>query len=406
MKKLFRTLTILLSLSLIAVYYSPSMEGLKALPDTVASWEYGDTLLLTSNLEGGAAYVRQGEDERLAEQQDLQVTVSLFGLIPLKTVTVAKQGELVNLGGQAVGVVLYTDGVQVVGLGSVSTENGLVSPASNASIKQGDTILSVNGTKVLDSAHFRQLVNSGESTYRLTILREGQTIECTVTPAYDEQAGRWVLGAWVRDSTSGVGTLSFYDEDTYRFYALGHPVTDIDTGTILNAHSGIISLAEIFDVEKGISGKAGELYGSFSQEEADVIGYIDCNTEFGIAGSIKQGEELNGQSLQLARASEVVLGEATMYSTVSGHEVLGYSCNVIRADVQSSPMTQGVIIEITDERLIERTGGIVQGISGSPVVQNGKLIGVVTHVFVNEPLRGYCLYAEWMHQMLSQDQAS
>ncbi|MDO4564568.1 MAG: SpoIVB peptidase [Clostridia bacterium] len=400
MKKLFQVFCIFLSAFALLLHYSPAMMELHRLPGAVSEHEFADNALLTYSANEGAAFVRRGGDQRLAEVSDFDVTARLFGIIPIKTVTVINEHESVNLGGQAVGVVLFTDGVQVVGLGGVGQNGSVVSPAANAGIRHGDTILKVDGTKVQSSEHFQSLMNAGRTSYTLTIYRDGEEFECNVSPVYDESSDRWVLGAWVRDSTTGVGTLSFYREDSLRFYALGHPVTDIDTGVLLQSHQGSISLANIFDVEKGQAGRAGELYGSFSNTEAASIGSIDSNTNFGIAGTLKTGHGLDGASLPLAKAAEVELGEAEIYSTVAGDKVESFSCRVIRADVQSSPQTQGVIIEITDRRLIDRTGGIVQGMSGSPVVQNGKLIGVVTHVFVNEPLRGYCLYAEWMSEML------
>lgn len=400
MKKFIRWASIALCSLLLVLYFTPDMVELRRMPKAVSEWTWSDSALLWSDMDKRTTTVRSGSDERLHEVQDTSFTVSLFGILPIKTVTVVSEAETVHLGGAAVGVVLYTDGVQVVGLGSIQTENGLVSPASNAGLKRGDTLLKVNGVEIQNASHFSCLVNGEQDSYTISGLRNGEPISCIVYPAYDVGTKQWRLGAWVRDSTSGVGTLSFFDSDSKRFAALGHAVTDIDTGVLLQSHDGVITLATVFDVEKGRDGTAGELLGSFSQQTDDSFGRIDMNTNFGIGGTITDDSSLSKKKIELARATEISLGSAMLYATVEGEQVRAYECNVIRADVQSSPQTQGMIIEVTDEELIERTGGIVQGMSGCPVVQNGKLIGVVTHVFVNEPKRGYCLYAEWMYKML------
>lgn len=400
MQKFFKRASIAVIILLLALFYSPRLIALRNSPTTVAKWEYEDSLLLSSDRNTNAVFVRSGSDERLASVQDDTYTVSLFGIVPLKNITVVSTSDQVALSGVAVGVILYTNGVQIVGLGSIQTENGLISPAANAGLKRGDTILKINGVEVSGAEHFSSLIASIGDSCTVEGVRDGKEFSCTVYPAIDDASGQRRVGAWVRDSTSGVGTLSIIDPKTMRFAALGHAVTDIDTGVMLMTQRGLITVANIFDVERGVPGAAGELLGSFSKDERYAIGAVDTNSEFGIAGTIINANGIPMNLIEIAKAYEVRLGEATLYATVDGTNVLGYSCNVIRADVQSSPQTQGMIIEVTDKALLERTGGIVQGMSGSVLVQNGRLIGVVTHVFVNEPDRGYCLYAEWMYKKL------
>ncbi len=400
MQKIFRWASITLSVLMLALFYSPKMIELRSTPQVVSDWSFKSSPIFSVNETSDALLVRSGDDERLASVAQSEYKVSLFGLIPLRTVTVAAESEKVCLGGDAVGVILFTDGVQVVGLGSIQTDSGLISPAAGAGLKRGDTILSVNGSQIKSAEHFSYLIDTSVSPCTLSGVRDGKEFSCSVQAVIDTSTGKRRIGAWVRDSTSGVGTLSFYDAVNNRFAALGHAVTDVDTGAVLLSHDGIITRASIFDIERGKAGAAGELLGSFSKEKTDSVGRVETNTEFGIGGTLSASDVLSGQKVELASAKSVRLGEATLYATLDGTTVKGYSCNVIRADVQSSPQTQGMIIEVTDAVLLERTGGIVQGMSGSPVVQNGKLIGIVTHVFINEPKRGFCLYAEWMYEIL------
>ena len=339
-------------------YFSPGMLRLRAMPQIVEEPDSQGALLCSIKQNGGAAYVRKSKDASLGTQY----TVSLFGIIPLRTIEQATTGTLVTLGGEALGIVLHTKGVQVVGFAGVETKDGRLAPASSAGLKEGDTILAVNGKEIQDAADFQ--THMGETSCLLTCLREGEAFQVQVQPALEQNTGCWRLGAYVRDSTSGIGTLSFIKGG--KFCALGHPIADIDTGATLERGHGYVTKAKVLRTVKGTPGQVGELVGAFSLHEGDAVGSIEKNTVFGI----------------------------------EGEHPLPYRCRILRADVQSAPEVQGVIIEITDEELLEKTGGIVPGMSGSPLVQNGKLIGVVTHVFVNEPRRGYCVYAKWMEQTL------
>ena len=372
-------------------YFSPGMLRLRAMPQIVEEPDSQGALLCSIKQNGGAAYVRKSKDASLGTQY----TVSLFGIIPLRTIEQATTGTLVTLGGEALGIVLHTKGVQVVGFAGVETKDGRLAPASSAGLKEGDTILAVNGKEIQDAADFQ--THMGETSCLLTCLREGEAFQVQVQPALEQNTGCWRLGAYVRDSTSGIGTLSFIKGG--KFCALGHPIADIDTGTMLERGHGYVTKAKVLRTVKGTPGQVGELVGTFSLHEGDAVGSIEKNTVFGIEGTLLAG--ISGSTnLPIAQPGEVHTGEATLYVTLEGEHPLPYRCRILRADVQSAPEVQGVIIEITDEELLEKTGGIVPGMSGSPLVQNGKLIGVVTHVFVNEPRRGYCVYAKWMEQTL------
>ena len=368
-------------------YFSPAMITLRAMPEGIAPGEAATLPQLR------AQPVRISGDERAL---DGQRTYALFGLVPLKTVQEVPALPTVQLGGQAVGIVLYTKGVQVVGLTTVNTDAGDLSPAAAAGLRKGDAILAVDGQGVVGAKGLLSLLQ-GREQVRLTIQREAEQLTLTLRPATERGTGQSKLGAWVRESTSGIGTLSFRKGD--RFCALGHGVTDADTGLTLLTERGYITPAAITAVLRAESGQVGELAGDFSTRESDAVGHIDTNGGYGVAGPYSGGPDLWGAEVPLAAAAQVQTGDATLF-TVAGGAWRGYACRIVRLKVQSAPGIQGMMVEVTDPDLLALTGGIVPGMSGSPVIQNGRLVGVVTHVFVNEPKRGYCVYAQWMLEQL------
>jgi len=396
MKRFFRIATAVLTTIVLGWYCVPSVYRVLHLPDVVAS----ETELLAPTLmtrTGSASFVRESGDERLYSRTSDAYTASLFGVVPLRTVSIASDMRTVRLGGETVGIVLHTDGVQIIGIESIDTVSGNVSPAKDAGLKEGDMICTVNGAPVTDAASLSTLCKDADRC-DLSCFRDGQPFTATLVPVAD-RSGTRRIGVWVRDSTSGIGTLSFYEEASGIFTALGHGVTDVDTGKLLSPASGFLTQAEVLYTRKGDGNTAGELVGTFSTKREDAFASVDRNTQFGISGRIIGFHDPSPKSMPLAPASAAHTGDAYILSSVDG-TVRAYSVRVIRTDVQSAPETQGMMIEITDPNLLEKTGGIVQGMSGSPLVQDGKLIGVVTHVFLNRPTRGYCLYAEWMAEEL------
>ena len=371
-------------------YFSPSMTTLRALPEGA---EPGDAAATGLLFRAQAQPARVSGDERAGAEER---TYALLGLVPLKTVREVKGLPTVRLGGQAVGIVLYTKGVQVVALTTVDAEDGALSPASAAGLKKGDAILAVDGEPISGAAGVTRLLE-GRDRVALTILRGSETLNLALRPARERGTGQNKLGAWVRESTSGIGTLSFLRGD--RFCALGHGVTDVDTGVTLLTERGYITPAGITAVLRAESGRVGELSGDFSIRESDAAGRIDTNVAYGVAGPYFGAGELWGAEVPLAAATQVQTGDATLYCAADG-TLRGYSCRIIRLKVQSAPDVQGMVVEVNDPDLLALSGGIVPGMSGSPVVQNGRLVGVVTHVFVNEPRRGYCVYAQWMLEKL------
>ena len=369
-------------------YFSPAMAALRAMPQAV---DPGTAAAVGPLIE--ARPVRSSGDERLPGEER---TYALLGLVPLRTVQTAPSLPTVRLGGQAVGVVLYTKGVQVVGLTAVETAEGALSPASAAGLKKGDAILAVDGQPVSGAAGLSKLLQDRIQA-ELTVQRGGEQLTLSLHAALERDTGARKLGAWVRESTSGIGTLSFLKGD--RFCALGHGVADVDTGLTLLTERGYITPAAVTAALKAEAGRVGELAGEFSTRESDAVGTVDVNGDYGVAGPYLGDGSLWGAEVPLAAAAQVQTGDATLYSAADG-AWRGYDCRIIRLKVQSAPGVQGMMIEVTDRDLLALTGGIVPGMSGSPVVQNGRLVGVVTHVFVNEPKRGYCVYAQWMLEKL------
>ncbi|MBO4563521.1 MAG: SpoIVB peptidase [Clostridia bacterium] len=327
------------------------------------------------------------------------VSIRLFGGIVVKSVPafIGDKPMLVP-GGSAVGISIYTEGVLVVGTGSFIDPDGRrVSPAAEAGIKAGDVILLVNGIPIATGKELSSLLGAVQGAAVITVERAGERKEITVVPVDSDSGKR--IGAWVRDSTIGIGTLSFYERSSGLTAALGHAVLDADTGALLKVRNGELVLASILGVTKGAQGAPGELHGTFGDDSVK-LGTIEGNTELGIFGRLYAGaaELLGGEEIPVAFPDEVHTGNAVIITSAFG-EPEEFSCRIIRTGRQNGPAPKGLVIEITDPRLLEGTGGIVQGMSGSPVIQDGMLAGVVTHVFVNDPKKGYGAYAYWMYDL-------
>ncbi|MBE5801935.1 MAG: SpoIVB peptidase [Clostridiales bacterium] len=397
----------LLSALLLAIHFSPQATLLRTLPDSL-SIAAGQQLSLSAAfplkiaLQGDSLPAGSSTDQTLANASSAPstATISLFGLLPLKEVTVDVQDDLrLHPGGQAVGVALHTHGVLVVGTSDLT---GTVSPARVAGLKPGDLITQVGDDIVESTDMLTQMVAAaGETALPLTVLRGESTLSLTLTPRKDTQTGSYRIGAWVRDSTAGVGTLSFYGEvspgEGMRYGALGHAITDADTQQLLTVGHGEIMTADVVDVRKGQSGYPGELKGSFLRQQ-HVLGGIRINNRFGIYGALSElpAHPLYPDGLPIGRRDAVHTGKATILSTVDAGGMKEYDVEIVEVNRQSQPAQRSMVVKVVDEELLSKTGGIVQGMSGSPIIQDGRLIGAVTHVFVNDPTMGYGLYIEWM----------
>ncbi len=283
-------------------------------------------------------------------------------------------------GGQAVGIEINTEGVMVAGVGEVQTEEGSCCPAEEAGLKEGDLIKEINGKKLNGAVELIDLVCEADGEpVRLKVLRDNQIMRFNLQPAKTAEE-QWRLGMWLRDSITGLGTVTFYDVETGIYGALGHGISDTATGKVLPIQEGKISDTQIAGVTKGQAGVPGELNGC--SDAGKTIGTVEKNTPQGIYG---RASIPNGGKHYMTGEMEV--GHATILSTVEGREPREYSVEINK--VYNEADGERVMLTVTDPRLCQVTGGIVQGMSGSPIIQNGKLVGAVTHVFVNDPRKGY-----------------
>ena len=328
-----------------------------------------------------------------------KMKVNLLGIIPVKTIALHKVDDIyVTPGGNSVGVRLSSNGVLVVGYSEVVTRDGKdESPAQKGGIEIGDLITKVNNEEVKTSKDLISKIEKCKSnTIKLEISRDNTIITKEICPIKEEN-DKYKLGIWVRDSTSGVGTLTFYDSETGKFGALGHPVTDGDTNKLFSIGKGDILESSIISVKKGEKGSPGELRGVFIEEE-NPIGTIDKNTQCGIFGCNKEAIEdyNNNEPMKVGFRDEIKLGKAKIITTVDESGPKEYEIEILKLFTQEEPSAKSMIIKITDEELLAKTGGIVQGMSGSPIIQDNKIVGAVTHVLINKPDVGYGVYIDWM----------
>lgn len=333
---------------------------------------------------------------------DVNLELSLFkGMLPFRQLTVSVLPEIkLNAGGHSIGIKLHDEGVVVVGYFYAENEGGKKSPAEDSGVLVGDLILAVNGVAIQDLNAAATVIKreSAKGTLDLLIKREGEKINVKVTPYLDSSGEDYRIGLYIRDTAAGVGTLTFYDVGKQYYGALGHIITDSDTHAVMEIDSGLIVRADIVNVKMARRGQPGEKAGIF-REEKDILGSIAKNTHFGIYGRLKNIEKCATpypDPIPLGLSFEVELGPAEMLTVVEGNKIQSFKLEIEKTLNQNRPVDKGIVIKVVDEKLLSKTGGIVQGMSGSPIIQNGKLIGAVTHVFINDPSRGYGIFAEWM----------
>lgn len=315
--------------------------------------------------------------------------VMLMASVPMAAAVETPQSRCLVPVGHTVGVKLFSKGVLVVKLPEGA------SPAKDCGLKSGDVIVSCGGTAVQSTEQFRTLLQAaGEEPTALQVKRGGRQVTLSVAPEQNEQ-GDYAIGAWIRDSMAGIGTVTYYDPATKTFGALGHGITDMDTAVLMPFSSGSVLPSTVKAVKRGEAGCAGELRGDFVLEEE--LGTLDANTSAGIFGQMEadSADWLCGPALPVAEKSEVKPGKAIIRSNVRGDEVREYEIEILKI-LPNSADGRDLVISVTDPELIAATGGIVQGMSGSPICQNGKLVGAVTHVLLNDPTRGYGIFIENM----------
>ena len=297
--------------------------------------------------------------------------------------------------GRAVGIKLFSEGVLVVATSDLNT--GEASPAEDCGLKEGDLILRINDQEIQSTEHLQSVLQeTGEMPVTLTVRRGSRTTEME-TGAVLCSDGVYRLGVWIRDSMAGIGTLTFYDPETGSYGALGHGITDVDTHVLMPLSAGSIMETTVRAVKKGQRGEPGELKGDFSVQRD--VGTVSANTSAGIFGTVSD-ENFAGdaQPIPVADPGEVHLGKATILCTVCGEDAESYEVEIVRLSPDKQDM-RNLLLRVTDRRLLDATGGIVQGMSGSPILQDGKFVGAVTHVLVNDPTQGYGILMENMLHM-------
>jgi len=327
------------------------------------------------------------------------VTAMLHGVLPIKSIEVTRiSQEYVELSGRPVGIMLYSDGLVVAGLSPVSTDSGMVNPGQLCGLQPGDVIRTINGDHMQTAEQMLHTIESSNGqALQLEILRsDGDSTassSLTLQPVYSSDDNSWRGGIWIKETSSGLGMLTFVTTDTSSFGGLGHAICDVDTGEMMPLSSGEAVDVTITGVNRGSSGFPGELKGSFSSNK--VIGELNKNDKTGIYGSCITSPAQH-KPVPIATRTELHPGEAQIYCTVSGSTPQSYDVMIEKVSLTDSGSTKNMVIRITDPDLLQVTGGIVQGMSGSPIIQDGKLVGAVTHVFVNDPTRGYGIFIENM----------
>lgn len=312
----------------------------------------------------------------------------------------AKSSDImVYPGGKPLGIKINTKGALVIALSDLEIEGEKVqSPAALAGIEVGDSVIEINGHEIKRAEDIATYVGrENGKKIKVKVLRKGQEKVFTVTPMISKNDDKFKLGLWVRDSVAGVGTLTFYHEESGSFGALGHPITDVDTATIMSVGKGEIVDSNIVSVRRGTKGNPGELRGIFSDNNK-IIGSIDKNTTAGVFGKGCNDLICNkyNKPIKIGFKDEVKVGKAQILTTIDGTEPQLYDIVIEKLLSQTEPDGKSMIIRITDPVCLEKTGGIIQGMSGSPIIQDGKLVGAVTHVLVNKPDTGYAIYMDWM----------
>lgn len=402
MKSFFKMLLLVFFLSIV---YSYTLV-IEKIPEELVVFEGEDismNTLLGINIKGEneeTLETSSSEVEKISENVGTSnLEVSLFDAIKIKdvNVNVIPKTKVIPVGNIA-GVKLYTSGVLVVGMSEIEgDDNKKYKPYENTGIEEGDTIIKVNDTHINSTDDLIETVNlSKGKDVKVKYIHEEETKECSMTPVKTNNSD-YKLGLWVRDSAAGVGTVTFYEPSSKTFGALGHGITDIDTNELINIASGEFITTRILDITKGESGNPGKIQGTV--ENQTNIGTISKNSRFGIYGKVDNLSSLDidsSKEMEVALREEIQTGKATILCSLDNQKPQEYEIEIEKIFKENNYDNKSMLIKITDERLLEKTGGIIQGMSGSPIIQNGKFVGAITHVLVNNPQEGYAVFGDIM----------
>lgn len=357
---------------------------------TVGRKQDGKVLQASSNLN----------KNKVNDTGKIEVSLNLFGNIPVKKmdVNVIPKSKVVPVG-KAIGMKLYTEGVLVVGMSEINGKK----PYENSGIQEGDAIIEINNEQIENTNDLIETVNkSNGKTVEVKYKRNEQTITTSIEPAKVNE-NEYKLGLWVRDAAAGVGTMTFYEPSSGMFAALGHGIADIDTSELINIESGELTTTKILSIVKGQKGTPGEIRGTIENSES--LGSIYKNTSFGVYGKVQSKNKLdinNMEEMDVALRDEIKTGKAQILCELENGKTEKYDVEIKKLYLNNNENNKSMVIKITDEKLIEKTGGIIQGMSGAPIIQNGKFIGAVTHVLVNDPTVGYGVFADIMIKQLKE----
>ncbi len=404
MKKFFRILLILI-MFIVLVY----VTNITSIPDSIILLQ-GENLNLKTILginfsdSSGETIEAVASDTQKISNKVGKLDLSLnLGSFSLKDITVnVIPNTVVIPGGEAIGLRLYTSGVLVVGMSEiVGTDNKTYSPYKESGIKEGDMIVKVDDESVTCTSDLISKVNEcNGKKVEITYIRDGNNYTTEMLPTKTEE-NEYKLGLWVRDAATGVGTITYYDPQSKMFGALGHGILDVDTNQLIDIAKGEVITSKIISIIKGEKGSPGEVQGSI--DNGKVIGEVYKNTNFGIYGKLTNTDFIeNGTELEVMPRDEVKTGKASIICTLDDNKREEYEIEIERVYTATNRSNKNMIIKVTDERLLEKTGGIIQGMSGSPIIQDGKFVGAVTHVMVNNPEKGYGIFADTMLKQMKE----
>lgn len=414
LKNYRRFLYILLAAALISLFLAVYIDYWKRVPSTIkiragveqeldfhvpVSGEIYQEAVesLSTGVESLHVNFARGITVKANQIDSYKINLKLFGILPYKSVDIQViQDKTLIPSGMPIGIYVKTDGVLVVGIGEFENEKGETISPSRYILQTGDYILDVNGEKVENKKQFVQMIADSAGEEMVMTLRRGEdTTEVKIKPE-GNQSGEWKLGIWIRDNAQGIGTLTYVNTDD-SFGALGHGINDVDTSTLMQLEEGTLYKTEIVGITKGKGGSPGELTGYIEYDNANIIGEIMENTAEGIFGICDDAivQQTSFEAVPIALKQEVQTGPAQIICSVTGEPKL-YDITIQELHLEDDNINRGLVIKITDEELLTLTGGIIQGMSGSPILQNGKLVGAVTHVLVQDATSGYGIFIENM----------
>ncbi|WP_409289178.1 SpoIVB peptidase [Peribacillus sp. SCS-37] len=400
----------LLLVSLLLLGFNQTLKNYLAIPEKIVLFQGQDykipkALSVSASISNSNVNIQDSKNSLTlgADKPGTNELLLDFAGLPVKKVDIEVLKDFkVIPGGQSIGVKLNTLGVLVVGHHLVSTSSGKKSPGEKAGVRVGDIITAINGKnirKMEDVAPFVKEAGEQHKPLKLSIFRENENkrFKTELMPLKDQSEEVYKLGLYIRDSAAGIGTMTFYDPNSKKYGALGHVISDMDTKRPIVVKDGQIVRSTVTSIEKGSHGDPGEKLARFSSDHK-IIGDINKNSSFGIFGKLysQVNNNIIDRALPITLSHEVKEGPAQILTVVDGDKVEKYNIEIVSSIPQKFPATKGMVLKVTDPELLDKTGGIVQGMSGSPIIQNGKLIGAVTHVFVNDPTSGYGVHIEWM----------